>query len=88
MCFSAPISFTGILISTVGMLAIRQARQPGMRLFAAIPLLFGIQLLTEGVIWLALAKSDSGTDLHLLAQFYAFFVGVLWPTLFTEHHAG
>jgi len=43
-----PISFTGILISTVGVLAIRQARQPGMRLFAAIPLLFGIQLLTEG----------------------------------------
>jgi hypothetical protein len=37
----------------------------------------------RGVIWLALAKSDSGTDLHLLAQFYALFVRVLWPTLFT-----
>lgn len=84
MCFSAPVSFsTGLVISTIGILAIRQARQPEMRLFAAIPLLFGIQQLTEGFIWLALARPDSGPQLHGLAQFYAFFVGVLWPTLFT-----
>ena len=83
MCFSAPVSFTtGLVISTIGILAVRHARQPEMRLFAAVPLLFGIQQLTEGFIWLALAKTEAGSELYGLAQFYAFFIGVLWPILF------
>jgi hypothetical protein len=82
MCFSASVSFTtGLVIATVGVLALRQSRRPEIRLLAAIPLLFGVQQLTEGFIWLALDRADTGPVLHGLAQFYAFFVGVVWPVL-------
>ncbi|MEO5806435.1 DUF6629 family protein [Devosia sp.] len=82
MCFSASVSFTtGTLISIVGLLALSKAR-PRMRLFAALPLLFGIQQLTEGAIWSAMPTAPSGPAIHWLTQAYAFFIGVLWPVLF------
>ena len=83
MCFSAPVSFTtGILISAVGILGLMRVRRPEMRLFAALPLLFGAQQLTEGFIWTALPTAPSGPIVHGLTQLYAFFIGALWPILF------
>ena len=83
MCFSAPVSFTtGALIAGIGIAGLLRVRRPEMRLFAALPLLFGVQQLTEGVIWTALPSPTSGPLLYGLTQFYAFFIGVLWPILF------
>ena len=83
MCFSAPVSFTtGALIAGIGIAGSLRVRRPEMRLFAALPLLFGVQQLTEGVIWTALPSPTSGPLLYGLTQFYAFFIGVLWPILF------
>ena len=56
MCFSASASFSAAaLLLGIGALTLRSAlatRQPRALLFAAIPILFAIQQLIEGVIWL------------------------------------
>ncbi|MGV8853035.1 MAG: DUF6629 family protein [Devosia sp.] len=83
MCFSAPVSFTtGALIGGIGILGLLHTRRAKIQLFAALPLLFGIQQLNEGVIWTALPSASSRPLLYGLTQFYAFFIGVLWPILF------
>lgn len=82
MCFSAPVSFAAsALVSDVGFLALRTVHRPRERLFASIPLLFGIQQAIEGALWLALPLAPNGALVHGLTQAYAFFVGVSWPIL-------
>ena len=50
MCFSAPASFVaGIALSTVGAATIRMTSRRAEIAFAMIPLLFGVQQLTEGM---------------------------------------
>ena len=79
MCFSATASFAaGTTLSAVGILTISKVRRKADILFAMIPLLFGIQQLTEGVIWLS---SQSSTLLVVMTYIYSVFSHVLWPTL-------
>ena len=53
MCFSATASFSaGTVLLGLGTLALKSADRPRELMFAAIPLLFAIQQLTKGVIWL------------------------------------
>jgi len=53
MCFSASASFiAGASLFAVGVATLKRARARAELPFAMIPLLFGIQQLTEGVIWL------------------------------------
>ncbi len=53
MCFSATASFSaGAFLLGLGTLTLKSARRPRELPFAAIPLLFAIQQLSEGVIWL------------------------------------
>ena len=55
MCFSATASFTaGALLIALGSVTVSLAAAPRERPFAAIPLLFGLQQLIEGGIWLSL----------------------------------
>ena len=79
MCFSATASFSaGALLLGIGALTLKSARRPRELAFAAIPLLFAIQQLVEGVIWLTF-----GVDAPLLnavmTHVYSFFSHVLWP---------
>jgi hypothetical protein len=54
MCFSANASFgAGILLTVIGVASIKQVQEPNHRYFAAIPLIFAIQQLTEGFVWLS-----------------------------------
>jgi hypothetical protein len=79
MCFSATASFTaGALLLGVGTLTIRKARQPRERPFAAIPLLFAVQQLTEGLLWLGFGWDTPQLN-AVLTQVYSFFSHVLWP---------
>lgn len=45
-------------------------------LFAAVPLLFAVQQLWEGFVWLDL---EAGRDASVSAQGYTFFARVVWP---------
>lgn len=79
MCFSATASFTSAaLLLGTGALTLRKARAPRERPFAAIPLIFGMQQLTEGVLWLGFGW-DTPMLNTVLTQVYSFFSHVLWP---------
>ena len=79
MCFSATASFSaGALLLGVGALTLKSARDPREWPFAAIPLLFAIQQLIEGVIWLTFS-SDTPLLNTVMTHLYSFFSHVLWP---------
>ncbi len=82
MCFSATASFSAAaLLLGVGTLTLRSALTAHQRRalpFAAIPLLFAVQQLIEGVIWLTF--NDEATRLNsVMTHVYSFFSHVLWP---------
>jgi hypothetical protein len=79
MCFSATASFAaGTALSAVGGLTVRKSRGKAELALALIPLLFGLQQITEGFLWLSLRN-----DLPLLRSWttniYSMFSHVLWP---------
>ncbi len=82
MCFSATASFSaGALLLGIGTLTLRSAMATHQRSalpFAAIPLLFAIQQLTEGVIWLTFT-ADAPLLNWVMTYVYSFFSHVLWP---------
>ncbi len=79
MCFSATASFSaGIVLLGIGTLTLKAARQPRELAFAAIPLLFAIQQLSEGVIWLTF-RYDAPQLNVAMTYLYSFFSHVLWP---------
>lgn len=79
MCFSATASFTaGALLLGAGILSVRSARGPHELPLAAIPLLFAIQQLTEGVIWLTF-RYEAPLLNAVMTHAYSFFSHVLWP---------
>ena len=83
MCFSATASFsaaTALLL--VGSVALPYVRKPSELPFALIPVLFGVQQLLEGLIWLSFserAAAWAGLPTHYLVQTYSIFSQVLWP---------
>ena len=79
MCFSAPASFVaGTALSAIGVAALRNTRVRTEVPFAMIPLLFGIQQLTEGVIWLTFSY-DAPILKEMMTYLYSVFSHVLWP---------
>lgn len=81
MCFSAGASFSaGSILSTAGVLSIRRAPDRGARCFAAIPLLFGLQQLSEGVLWLALQGRLPENFETWSMYIFLFFAQVMWPS--------
>lgn len=79
MCFSASASFTaGTSLSAIGVATLRNAQTRSERPFAAIPVLFGIQQLTEGVIWLTFTH-DAPMVKTIMTDVYSGFSHVFWP---------
>ena len=79
MCFSATASFTaGTALSAVGGLTLRRSRGKLELPLAVVPLLFGVQQLAEGALWLSLRN-----DLPVLRSWatytFSIFSHVLWP---------
>jgi len=80
MCFSATASFTaGTALSAVGGLTLRKSEGKVELPLALVPLLFGVQQLTEGVLWLSL-RNDLATLFESWATYiFSMFSHVLWP---------
>lgn len=79
MCFSATASFSaGAVLLGLGTLTLKSARGPWEVPFAAIPLLFAIQQLIEGVIWLTFTYDAPELNV-VMTHAYSFFSHVLWP---------
>lgn len=78
MCFSATASFiAGGSLSAAGAETLRHAKSRERVPLAAMPLLFGIQQLIEGVVWLTFRIPLINT---IATHFFVFFSHVLWPT--------
>ena len=79
MCFSATASFVaGVALVTVGIATLRLASRPFQIPFAAIPLLFGVQQIIEGLIWLSFRQASPLPNLPFTFV-YSLFSNVLWP---------
>jgi hypothetical protein len=79
MCFSASASFiAGISLSAIGLLTMKRAKRKAEVPFALIPLMFGIQQLIEGALWLSFRFDAPGLN---AASTYAFslFSHTFWP---------
>src|SRR5487761_2483161 len=79
MCFSATASFiAGISLTGMGIATVKMTQRKAELPFAMIPLLFGIQQLIEGMLWLSFEY-----EAHLLnvvmTYLFVFFSHVLWP---------
>ena len=79
MCFSATASFTaGVALLAIGTITVRRASSPFEKPFALIPVLFGIQQLIEGALWMTISGNASHW-LPVLTHVYSIFSHVLWP---------
>jgi hypothetical protein len=65
----------------VGAATIRKARKPSQRLFAGIPLIFGLQQFAEGVIWLSLLNPAYEVFQSVSTYIFLFAADILWPVL-------
>jgi hypothetical protein len=79
MCFSATASFAaGTVLLATGAFTMRMARNSRERPYALIPVLFGVQQLIEGALWLTFP--DKAPVLKtVLTYLYSIFSHVLWP---------
>jgi len=79
MCFSASASFiAGASLSAIGVAALKQTKTKSERPLAMIPLLFGIQQLTEGVIWLTF-RHHAPLLKEAMTFVYSAFSHAFWP---------
>ena len=79
MCFSASASFVaGTALTAVGVVTLRITDRRTEIPFAMIPLLFGLQQLTEGLIWLSFRNATPWAN-ATLTLVYSLFSHVLWP---------
>mgnify|MGYP001565539840 CR=1 FL=1 len=79
MCFSATASFiAGSALSAVGIVTIAKTKRKAEVPFAMIPLLFGIQQISEGLIWLSFSFGALWLN-ATMTYVYSLFSHVLWP---------
>ncbi len=79
MCFSATASFVaGTALCVLGVATLRAAQRRSEIPFAAIPLMFGLQQIVEGALWLSFRFDAPQLNLAM-AYLFSMFSHVLWP---------
>ena len=82
MCFSAGASFAGgAVISAIGVATLKQSNKKVQMPFASIPLIFGIQQISEGFVWLALQSPGHEAGLKTAMYVFLFAAVILWPVM-------
>lgn len=80
MCFSATASFvSGSVLIVAGAISLSSAKKNNQKLFAAIPMIFGIQQFLEGLLWLVLPDPSNIEAIRLFTLLFLFFAQVVWP---------
>jgi hypothetical protein len=80
MCFSAVASFSaGSVLTVAGVITTQKVQSKSQIAFAAIPLLFGIQQLCEGFVWLSLTHQQYAPWQLAATHIFLFFAQALWP---------
>jgi hypothetical protein len=82
MCFSAGASFAGgVIISAIGVATVRKVHKPSQVLFSTIPLFFGFQQITEGLLWLLLPYNDYEGLRHVSTYAFLVMAQIIWPVM-------
>lgn len=82
MCFSAGASFAGgVIISSIGVITIREVHKPSQIVFASIPLFFGFQQFVEGCVWLILQHPEFVRYQNTATHIYLVMAQVFWPMM-------
>jgi hypothetical protein len=82
MCFSAAASFAaGTVIASVGVATSLKVQKPSQRLFASIPLIFGIQQIAEGFVWVSLQKPDLLVLQYISTYLFLCTALLIWPVM-------
>jgi hypothetical protein len=82
MCFSAEASFTGgVIISAIGVITIRKVHNPSQIIFASIPLFFGFQQITEGILWLTIPVTEYAAMQKVATYIFQIMALVIWPLM-------
>jgi hypothetical protein len=79
MCFSATASFvTGGALAAAGVVTLKTARERRELPLASIPLLLGIQQLSEGFVWMSLMYGEAALN-TIATHIYYVFAHIWWP---------
>jgi hypothetical protein len=82
MCFSASASFVAsAALLTGGVATLKQTRNVRQIPFASIPMLFGVQQLMEGFLWLSMMHTDFSVFRTPTTYMFLIFAQVVWPSL-------
>jgi hypothetical protein len=80
MCFSASASFgAGVVLNVIGVASIKKVEHATHLPFASIPLIFGVQQIAEGILWLTLSNPDYVNTQKIFTYIFLFFAQILWP---------
>ena len=80
MCFSSTASFAAAaVLAAAGAVSLRKVQEPKQLIFASIPLLFSIQQLSEGFLWLALTNPVYAGMEKSSTLIFLVFAQILWP---------
>ena len=82
MCFSAEADVVaGLVVTAIGVDALRQVRRPEERLLGALPVLLGAHLLVEAVVWQGLTGHVDPSVGRQAMWIYLAFALVVLPVL-------
>ena len=82
MCFSPEASFAGgVIISSIGVATVRKVHKRSQIIFACIPLFFGIQQITEGIVWLTIPLPEYFIIQKLSTYVFLIMAVVIWPVM-------
>jgi len=80
MCFSATASFTaGAVLSVTGAATLHKASTPPQKVLASIPIIFAVQQITEGIMWISLTNPVHTQWILPSAYIFLAFAHFLWP---------
>ena len=80
MCFSTSASFgAGAVLSIIGILSLKKVKHVNQILFASIPLIFAVQQISEGVLWMTLKHPEFEFTQKIATYVFLFFAQILWP---------
>jgi heme/copper-type cytochrome/quinol oxidase subunit 4 len=80
MCFSAEASFgASAVIIAIGVISIRKSTSIPQKVLSCIPIIFGIQQFSEGIVWLTLAHAGLSPWDRVATYTFLTFAQVVWP---------
>lgn len=82
MCFSATASFaSAAIVGVAGIASIKNAERKEEKYFASIPLIFAMQQLVEGFVWLSFNSEIVPDWQSFSIKAFLFFATVVWPLI-------